>query len=56
MFNERGISVLDIGQKEFDKIDLYLASGERIVGVQSRIYSETEQAHCDLTFVIGRLE
>ena len=56
MFNPQGVSLLDIGTKEFQKFDFDLADGERIVGVYSRLYSASDLSHCNLTFIIGRLE
>ncbi len=56
MFNEQGVSLLDIGDKYCDKFDVELADGERIVGVHSRLYSKSTPTHCNLTFIIGRLE
>ncbi len=56
MFNLQGDSLLDIGTKEYSKFDFDLADGERIVGVYSRLYSASSPGHCNLTFIIGRLE
>jgi hypothetical protein len=56
MFNLQGEILLDIGSKGCDQIDVDLAEGERIVGVCSRLHSQGNPVHCNLTFIIGRLE
>ena len=56
MFNLQGVSLLDIGSKNCEKFDFDLADGERIVGVYSRLYSASDLSHCNLAFIIGRLE
>ena len=56
MFNQKGVSVLEIGKKVCDKFDVDLADGERIVGIWSRLLSQCAKAHRSLTFIIGRLE
>lgn len=57
MFNDQGVSVLQIGQKDkYDKFDFDLAERERIVGVSSRLYRADDKSHCNLTFIIGWLE
>ncbi len=56
MFNLQCVSLLDIGSKNCEKFDFDLADGERILGVCSRLRSATTFSHCNLTFIIGRLE
>ncbi len=40
MFDRNGVSLLDIGPKLCEKFDIDLNESERIVGIQSRLYSE----------------
>ncbi len=56
MFNLKGETLLDIGAKSCDRFDLDLAEGERIVGMWSRLSLQESPSHCNLTFIIGRLE
>jgi hypothetical protein len=42
MFNLEGETLLDIGSKGCDQIDVDLAEGERIVGMCSRLFYQAD--------------
>ena len=60
MFDKNGISVLKIGEEcstDAEPVSNFnLKEGERIVGIESKLYSAEYKNHLNLTFIIGWLE
>ncbi len=47
--------LLEVGDCTYSPTEFVLQEGERIIGIKSRL-EPTYKYHCDLQFVIGRLE
>jgi hypothetical protein len=56
--SKSGEVLLEVGVCTLPPVEFALAEGERVIGIKSRISGKgTDSAyHCDLQFIIGRLE
>jgi hypothetical protein len=55
-YNKAGDELLSMGTCDGKSKDTILEEGERVVGMKSRLYSNSDPYHCDVQFVIGWLE
>jgi hypothetical protein len=57
-FSKSGEVLLEVGACPGLPVEFALAEGERVIGVKSRIHGKglSRNYHCDLQFIIGRLE
>ena len=55
-YSKSGEVLLEVGVCTSPPTEFVLQEGERILGIKSRLNSPTYPYHCDLQFVIGRLE
>ena len=56
-YSKSGEVLLEVGECTEPPVEFALVEGERVVGLKSRIYNKgTTNYHCDLQFIIGKLE
>jgi hypothetical protein len=56
--SKSGEVLLEVGECTLPPVEFALAEGERVIGIKSRLSNkgEGDNFHCDLQFIIGRLE